>query len=438
MQKQLRDMNIGDIVRIPDQFKNPIYTQEVALVTSVYWEEGVGPNRRLYPNLLTEAKGYKELYRVNMNWDSPTAMYEVEEDHPKGKEFKERWQEKYLKFKDGERNAGDMPPRGLMGSDPEVFVVDEKDQVIPAYTFLQDKKTTNTAYWDGFQAEFSMPGGRSCLEEFNTYIKNRLVEIRVEAKRKNPNAKLTLKNVVEVPTNELMTADLKYVEFGCKPSFNAYEDTGLAIADPRALTSRFAGGHLHYGTSYFKTDPRGRADAIVKVLDAVVGVAGVSMAAEMDNPMRRIYYGRAGEYRLPKHGLEYRVLSNFWLISPAISMLTCELFRAAIRFAEAGFGFMWNADETEVRGIINTCDVAGARKLLAKNGKVLEAILYHTNFNTGHGSLKKSVDVAMYTILNGLESLKLKQDLDENWDLSGKVFVWQSANFSWATFANGR
>jgi len=28
---------------------------------------------------------------------------------------------------------------------------------------------------------------------------------------------------------------------------------------------------------------------------------------------RRRYYGLPGEYRLPKHGLEYRTLSNFWL-----------------------------------------------------------------------------------------------------------------------------
>ena len=37
-----------------------------------------------------------------------------------------------------------------------------------------------------------------------------------------------------------------------------------------------------------------------------------------DGAKRRELYGKAGAYRVKPYGVEYRVLSNFWLKSPAL------------------------------------------------------------------------------------------------------------------------
>src|SRR5262249_21635736 len=153
----------------------------------------------------------------------------------------------------------------------------------------------------------------------------------------------------------LMTADAKYVNFGCSPSINIYDDAPMGVADPRSYIYRFAGGHLHNGLGRLSDRTARR---ITVALDGILGVATVGMAEGIDNPIRRTVYGRAGEIRLPAHGIEYRVLSNFWLCHPAISMLVCEIFRLAIMMGMTDlYNQMWRADQNEVRRVINECDV---------------------------------------------------------------------------------
>jgi hypothetical protein len=54
---------------------------------------------------------------------------------------------------------------------------------------------------------------------------------------------------------------------------------------------------------------------LVPLLDILLGNTCVLIDRNEFAVERRKVYGRAGEYRTPKHGLEYRTLSNFWLIN---------------------------------------------------------------------------------------------------------------------------
>lgn len=54
-------------------------------------------------------------------------------------------------------------------------------------------------------------------------------------------------------------------------------------------------------------------EKLVPLLDILLGNTSVLIDRDPHAAERRKVYGRAGEYRLPKHGLEYRTLSNFWL-----------------------------------------------------------------------------------------------------------------------------
>jgi hypothetical protein len=63
---------------------------------------------------------------------------------------------------------------------------------------------------------------------------------------------------------------------------------------------RTTGGHIHFGIG--KRDDE-TVSRMVKALDAIIGVACVSLFDGIDDPRRRRMYGLAGEYRLPEYGV---------------------------------------------------------------------------------------------------------------------------------------
>lgn len=106
---------------------------------------------------------------------------------------------------------------------------------------------------------------------------------------------------------------------GCEPDFNAY--TGVENAPPNAKAPiRTAAGHIHIGWQepYEENMTTQHFDfccSFVKQLDFVLGIP--SLLLDPDNT-RRSLYGQAGAFRPKPYGVEYRVLSNFWLKSKAL------------------------------------------------------------------------------------------------------------------------
>lgn len=99
--------------------------------------------------------------------------------------------------------------------------------------------------------------------------------------------------------------------FGCSRDFNAHEN-GVAIPafDKREFRAkggewRFAGGHVHIG--YKSKAPDFVAASFA---DVFLGLPSVALDKQGE---RRKYYGSAGRYRPTEYGIEYRVLSNFWM-----------------------------------------------------------------------------------------------------------------------------
>lgn len=314
--------------------------------------------------------------------------------------------------------SGTMPVSGYymdIGGDPEVFVVDGKDKVIPSWKFLGEKeKQANVisdqlrdckVYWDGFQAELA-PVGRGCIAYYSDTVQAGLVKIWDLAKKYDKTAKLSFKPVVEVDAETLKSAEQKFVDLACMPSVNVYGDAGIPVADVRELGQRFAGGHIHFGVSMTPEQLK----KVVRSLDGVLGVCGVLIAQGLDDPYRRMYYGRAGEHRLPKHGLEYRTLSNYWLAHPAMLHLTYEIARMAVKFGYSGlYASCWEAEEQEVRDIINTCDIASAKKLFARNQKAFEMLMAAC-------PIGKAFVPAMVKVINqGMKAFLDVNDFKANW-----------------------
>lgn len=309
-------------------------------------------------------------------------------------------------------------PSITIGTDPELFVVDEKGSIIPAFEFLPSKSEGNP-FWDGFQAEFRFPGEtKYCLAYLTDAVQTMLKRVYKSAHSYNPKARLSWKSVIEVPESMLKTAKKEYVDLGCAPSNNAYPDIQvLNVTDPSALGIRFAGCHIHLG---FKQLDKERAEEIVKFIDAVHGPMSILLFRGMEDPRRREFYGRVGEYRLPEWGLEYRVPSSAMISHPALWHLSFDTIRIAAQLASTPIAKFWDASEDEIIEVVNTYDVKLAGKIIKRNIKLLEA-MYRKVYG---GSYRKPVvDEALTLIDKGaLNWFKEKRDddlndMEKNWRL---------------------
>lgn len=302
-----------------------------------------------------------------------------------------------------------------IGADPEIFALDNKGDVSPAWSWLPAKSKAMKAegiyggevYWDGFQAEFTTIANMKCLGFTVDSVQAGLKEIHGEATKIG--SKLTIDTVVPVRPDVLATAGEEHVQFGCAPSKNAW-NLKTAPLNGREVPWRFAGGHIHIGHKEFiNTD----VTRYVRTLDKILGVASVSLLGSLDNPIRRQFYGLPGEYRQPAHGLEYRVLSNAWLCHPLAMNMVFDMTRAVLGVELAELSEQWMVSDDKTIDIILKNDIDGARGVLAKN----KAVFAHLTKLAGIYDPELGYKVWS----GGIESsLKDARDLVGNWDLERK------------------
>ena len=229
----------------------------------------------------------------------------------------------------------------MIGTDPEMFVENE-GKLLPAFEFLPSKhealredldskyfrNETTRVYWDGFQAEWDFAGGVSCIVALMQGNRGAMKLLLQKARAKFPKAKLSLKSVYHIPKEEMDKYDSSFIQLGCMPSFNAYKRNGLQVDDARDFLDRSTGGHKHFAC---KSLAENQIVPAVKTLDKIAGIWSVGAAVSLDQPIRRKFYGLAGEFRVPKPYIqpydvakkpwtrvEWRTPSNFWLCSPSI------------------------------------------------------------------------------------------------------------------------
>lgn len=310
------------------------------------------------------------------------------------------------------------------GADPEFFVSDADGSVIPAWEFLPSKEKPlglasgqGEAYWDGLQAEWRITHMTGiCLDRFTGALYNSLRDLLGVAVAKFPKAHLDIRSVVDVEPSLLRTELEPHVMFGCQGSENVYGIKGRTDENPREVPIRFAGGHMHFGLngnhSRWGVSRALQQEIVgaVKMLDAVVGVALVSMSEGYDDVRRREYYGLAGEYRLPKHGLEYRVPSNFWLCARPIAYLVWDVARWAVNAGCMGLRDAYDATDAEVIAAINGNDVKLARTILQRNEDVFRGWLAYY--------AAPGAELAWETLLGGPKAVGLDPaDILHNWAL---------------------
>lgn len=258
-----------------------------------------------------------------------------------------------------------------IGSDPEMFVRNSDGNVIPAFKFLHSKEQVETCrphdplhiYWDGYQCEWSFKDPFRKVEDHSVETQRAMLMLRDMARCFNPSAYLTTTNIAEIETEDQRP---EHVILGCQPSENVYGLFGESVDDPYGLKIRFAGGHIHLGIPDLT---KGQRIKVVKMLDSTLGLWGV-LHTQHEDPIRRRYYGLPGEFRPTDYGVEYRVLSNFWLRSP---QLHDEMWKIAINAAEFALtrrAKNWDAPPELVIQAIrdNNAEIAG--NILATNHRL--------------------------------------------------------------------
>ena len=152
-------------------------------------------------------------------------------------------------------------------------------------------------------------------------------------------------------------------------------------------------------------------------LDATIGVACVSLFAAFDNPVRRTMYGLPGEFRTPKWGIEYRVLSNAWMFSPLAANIVIDVARKCVAFGKNGFRKYWQTNEQETIDIIMNCDVDRAREVLKRNEETFLKII-----KSAYSAESEEIHQAVFKFfMMGMENFINPMTIAENWRLKGEV-----------------
>jgi len=204
------------------------------------------------------------------------------------------------------------------GADPELFLT-QNGNIIGAEKVIP-KAGINVAgntkiVLDGVQVELHLSPS-TCRATLGNTMRALFKQLHYTLS-KSEGLSASFAPVVEVSKKEMDSLDEAAKQLGCAPSLNTY-DPKATIKVAKDFRQRSAGGHIHIGLQQMialkqsiQKDPK----KFIDLMDIFVGLPSVMIDRDPSVAERRKVYGRAGEYRLPSYGIEYRTLDNFWLRS---------------------------------------------------------------------------------------------------------------------------
>jgi hypothetical protein len=230
------------------------------------------------------------------------------------------------------------------GSDPEFMICKDGQLfsaigIVPGTKDKKHKSDGNCFYYDNVLAECTVKPAKN-KEEAISNIRHCL---KTYAELIAP-YKLIVRASANYPKSQLKHKDA--IAIGCKREYCAY---GLKEIEPPEETMqtkplRSAGGHIHIGSKFAQKSVL-NTEAIIRMMDLFVGLPSVYLDNDPTSKKRKELYGQAGRFRKPKHGAEYRSLSNFWLSSPRFVGLAHDLTSLAVDAAQNGkYENWWKID----------------------------------------------------------------------------------------------
>lgn len=252
-----------------------------------------------------------------------------------------------------------------VGADPELFMKDVNGCLVSAWGAIPGTKKDpfkvekGAVQVDGMALEFNIDPALN-EEEFVANINYVMEQMKAMIQHE-----FFISPVAHFGHDILNAQPKEALELGCDPDYNGWTvQQNPAPNGNRPF--RTASGHVHVGWAQGRPvhamDTLYEAAAVARQLDFYLGLPSILVDTD---PTRRELYGKAGAFRNKPYGMEYRVLSNFWLLTPN---LQAWVFRATQRAVDNMFNFNMFLPEIEgdIQNIINTGDVESARCIIDK------------------------------------------------------------------------
>jgi hypothetical protein len=227
-------------------------------------------------------------------------------------------------------------PGFKFGCDPELFVRNREGKIVSAHDLLPGTKDEpykveyGAIQVDGTAAEFNIDPA-STFEEFD---RNIVAVMKTLLKMLPKGYSLSVVPAVKYDQDEWDRIPPSAKVLGCTPDFNAWTSNVNPSPDPVGDLERVrtASGHLHIGWTEGvnlseNIEHLQHCNDLVKQLDWYLGYW--SLSQDNDNT-RRSLYGKAGACRYKPYGVEYRVLSNFWLSNKGLRLEVWNRMQQAI------------------------------------------------------------------------------------------------------------
>ena len=206
-----------------------------------------------------------------------------------------------------------------IGADPELFVTKDgkfrsAHGLIPGTKENPHRVNDGAVQVDGMALEYNIDPC-STADEF--VAKNQSVLAQMQAMV--PGYEFAIVPSCRFNGNHFRAQPEEAKELGCTPDYSAYTLKENPKPDNKT-TMRTASGHIHIGfvpdgekVDILSDEHMIRCATLVKQLDAYLGLPSLFYDGDVH---RRKMYGAAGAFRPKPYGVEYRVLSNAWLLSP--------------------------------------------------------------------------------------------------------------------------
>ncbi len=250
-----------------------------------------------------------------------------------------------------------------LGADPEVFAK-QGGEYVSAYGMIPGTKDNphvvnrGAVQVDGMALEFNIDPADS-EDEFILNIDEVMAQLRAMV----PDVTLHADPVATFTKEYMEQQHPKAVELGCDPDYNAWTDSRNPIPDGTRLF-RTGAGHVHCGwiDGVIPSNHEQVCQMMVRQMDFYLGLP--SLLYDTDT-QRRELYGKAGAYRVKKYGVEYRTLSNRWLMSDTLK-------RWVYRNSQLAWDTVWDNDLAskygDIQGVINNSDVRSALEIINAEG----------------------------------------------------------------------
>ncbi len=250
-----------------------------------------------------------------------------------------------------------------IGADPEVFLQDVNGKYISSIGLIGGSKRSPrllerpgfALQEDNVATEFNIPPAldmASFVESIQWSIR------RIEEEVADKQLSVTIIPAAEFTDDQLQHPAARHA--GCDPDYNAWTKKMNPRPQVAAGNLRTGAGHVHIGVG---EKPSFSRETFIKSLDLNLGVGSVLLDTDT---LRKSLYGKAGAFRPTSYGLEYRVLSNFWLKSQNLTEWVYKGVHNAFAMAEQRGEKFLNEIGEEIQACINNSDKALSHSLIKR------------------------------------------------------------------------